>query len=100
MCRFDYSEFIQDTPFKGDAFFGNGSLVKAHMPAPGEILSPQQCEDNLAAGAFSASCRQTLNPKPSDLLMSLISSKSPDLEQSGADTQLTPCTDQLLLYTT
>lgn len=33
--RFDYADFIQGTPFKGDAFFGNGSLVKAHMPAPG-----------------------------------------------------------------
>lgn len=33
--QFVYDDVIQGTPFKGDSFFGNGTLVKSHMPAPG-----------------------------------------------------------------
>lgn len=32
---FDYSSEIVGTPFAGDAFFGNGSLVRQHIPALG-----------------------------------------------------------------
>jgi hypothetical protein len=33
--QFDYDDAIQGTPFKGDPFFGNGTLVKSSMPAAG-----------------------------------------------------------------
>jgi hypothetical protein len=33
--QFDYDDVIQGTPFKGDPFFGNGTLVKSSMPAAG-----------------------------------------------------------------
>lgn len=32
---FDYDDVITGTPFQGDPFFGNGSLVKEHMPNAG-----------------------------------------------------------------
>jgi hypothetical protein len=33
--HFLYDDAIEGTPFKGDPFFGNGTLVKSHMPAAG-----------------------------------------------------------------
>jgi hypothetical protein len=33
--QFVYDDAIEGTPFKDDPFFGNGTLVKSHMPAPG-----------------------------------------------------------------
>lgn len=33
--QFDYDDVIQGTIFKPDVFFGNGTLVKSHMPHAG-----------------------------------------------------------------
>ena len=33
--QFDYDAEVQGTPWEGDQFFGNGTLVKQMMPAPG-----------------------------------------------------------------
>lgn len=35
--QFVYEDFIEGTPFKGDAYFGNGTLVKQHMPNAGSF---------------------------------------------------------------
>lgn len=33
--QFDYDAVIEGTPFKGDPFFGNATLVKQHFPHAG-----------------------------------------------------------------
>lgn len=33
--QFVYDDAIEGTTFKGDPYFGNGTLVKSHMPAAG-----------------------------------------------------------------
>uniref|UniRef100_A0A383VQR7 Uncharacterized protein n=1 Tax=Tetradesmus obliquus TaxID=3088 RepID=A0A383VQR7_TETOB len=33
--RFDYNKEVVGTPWEGDAFFGNGSVVRSFMPMPG-----------------------------------------------------------------
>jgi len=35
--RFDYDDVITGTPFKGDPYFGNGTLVKQMMPDAGSF---------------------------------------------------------------